>query len=160
MKRTVITLSLIFSVVAPECSLGQIPYPPVADEVACKIRHDIKEANSLSDLPPQLQSYLQGPWDRSEPTQTGFADRGAYFNESGIPSRPGPVHRFIRGGVYQHYWYVFYEHGEPVTSHQVVVFAPDIDHLAIIVRAQPENISRPPSSLCVVLDSIIDRSLH
>ena len=151
MKATTLFVALLAALASP--SLAQVPFPPVTDEVACKIKHDVKEANTLAELPPSLQAHLQGAWDRSEPTQTGFADRGEYFNESGDPSKPGPVRRFIRGGVYRGYWYVFFEHGEAITSHQVIVFTPDIRRM---IRAQPLNDKRP-SPLCAVLDSILDR---
>jgi hypothetical protein len=159
MKRLPILVSIVCSTAVVVPLLAQVPYPPVADEIACRIRHDVKEVDTFADLPPSLQSYLQGPWDQSESAQIGFADRGAYYNESGTASKPGPVLRFIRGGVFQRYWYVFFEHGETITSHQLIVFAPDIDHPTIIIRAQPVNIGHP-SSLCVTLDSIFDRNLR
>lgn len=99
------------------CASAKDAAPPDPN-LSCTLRHGGARVDSLKRLPQPVRAALKK-------LAGDMADRGEFFNAGDVVSKPAPFNRFIRGGIADGHWYVWYEHGGIAYWHHVVIFAAD-----------------------------------
>jgi hypothetical protein len=114
-------------------------------DFTCKLRHRSTNIDSLRRYPPNIRAYLKKQF---EP----MADRGQFYNNTDVVTRPAPFARFIRGGKAGAYWFLWYEHGGIAYWKKVEVFG--VGHGGRV--ASVANAMVNSGNLCAATDHLLD----
>jgi hypothetical protein len=127
------------------CTGAKPPLPPDPD-FTCTFSHPSTSVNSLKKLPGPIQAALH---ERVGP----MADRGEFFNNGDVVTRPAPFDRFIRGGEIGERWFVWHEHGGIAYWKQILLFGSDPSGTAHVIA---EAHGASSESLCEATDRLLD----
>ena len=131
------------------CAGAQPPAPPNPD-FTCTFSHSSKSVDSLKQLPGPIRQALH--------LRVGeMADRGEFYNNGDIVTKPAPFDRFIRGGEIGERWFVWYEHGGIAYWKQILLFGSDPSGTPHVIA---EAHGTGSESLCAQTDRLLDGLTH
>lgn len=124
------------------------PAEPANPDFTCTFVHRSTSVASLKQLPGPIQKALH---DRVGE----MADRGEFFNNGDVVTKPAPFDRFIRGGEIAERWYAWYEHGGIAYWKQILIFGSDPSGAPHVI-AEAHAIGQ--DALCAQTDRVLDET--
>jgi hypothetical protein len=109
-------------------------------DLACKLRHQAVEIDSIAKMPSVFAPFLQG-----------MAPRGGYYIQGDVGG--GPFARFVRAGHYYGVWFVWYEHGGIASGKAMFFLTLDRNQKPVRV-AERDYLGQDP---CAMTDAVLDR---
>ena len=144
MKRSA-SAALLLALGLSSCTSAKPVESPNPD-FTCTLSHRSTSVATLKALPGPLQKSLHNLVGE-------MADRGEFFNNGDVVTKPAPFDRFIRGGEIGEKWYVWYEHGGIAYWKQILIFGSDPSGTPRVVAQAHATSSE---SLCAQTDRLLD----
>ena len=141
-------LAASFLIGASGCASTRPPAPPDPD-FSCVLTHPSTSVGSLKQLPTPIRKALNDLVGE-------MADRGEFFNNGDVVTKPAPFARFIRGGQIGENWYVWHERGGIAYWLQITLFGSDPSGTAHVTAMA--HIAQA-GQLCTETDRLLD-NLH